>query len=68
MVRIRSQQTLTRWKDGVLVPGTGEPKECQEYVVIQKRLWKGKEEGWMVWGTVQETTMEEVLEAERQLA
>jgi len=32
-----------------------------EYVVIQRRVMKGKEEPWMVWGTTQETSVDEVL-------
>jgi len=49
------------------VPGTGQEKEVKEYVVIQKRLWKGKEEGWLVWGTTEETTMDKLLAEEMQL-
>lgn len=37
----------------------GEVKQITEYVVIQRRLWKGVEEPWIIWGTVQETTMED---------
>ena len=61
VVRIRSRQSLTRYKDGQVVAGSGQEKDVQEYVVIQKRLWKGKEEGWLVWGTMEETTMEKLL-------
>lgn len=67
VVRIRSRQSLTRWREGQVVPGTGQEKEVKEYVVIQKRLWKGKEEGWLVWGTTEETTMDKLLAEEMQL-
>lgn len=57
IVRISSRQSLTRYDaDGNVVPGTGEPKDVTEYLVIQKRCFGGKEENWEVWGTTEETT------------
>jgi protein MBA1 len=66
VVRINSQQKLTRFKpDGSIVPGTGEVKDVQEYVVIQKKLLQGKEDDWVVWGTTEETTLESIKDEER---
>ncbi|RFU34488.1 hypothetical protein B7463_g1857, partial [Scytalidium lignicola] len=66
VVKIASKQKLTRFRgDGQVVPGTGKEKDIVEYVVLQKvyRGWKGGE--WKVWGTTEETTLEEVLELEK---
>ncbi|KAK3674390.1 hypothetical protein LTR78_005859 [Recurvomyces mirabilis] len=35
-------------------------KETIEYLVVQKNLRKGKEGPWIVWGTVEETTLDKV--------
>lgn len=68
VVRIRSRQSLRRvGRDGqAIVEGTGEGaniKEITEFVVIQRRLWKGVEEKWKVWGTTEETTLKGMAEA-----
>ena len=56
VVRLRTRQSLTRIKpDGQMVEGTGLEKVVQEYVVVQRRMWREKEEPWMVWGTVEES-------------
>ncbi|OBT64461.1 hypothetical protein VE03_05308 [Pseudogymnoascus sp. 23342-1-I1] len=66
VVRICSRQRLSRYKaDGSLVAGTGEERDVMEYVVIQRMLWEGKENDWMVWGTTEETTLEAIEEAKR---
>jgi protein MBA1 len=63
VVRIPSRQRLTRYnRRGEVVEGTGKEKDTVEFVVIQKKLWHGKEEDWRVWGTTEETTYERVLE------
>ncbi|KFY58969.1 hypothetical protein V496_05869 [Pseudogymnoascus sp. VKM F-4515 (FW-2607)] len=68
VVRICSRQRLSRYKaDGSLVAGTGEERDVMEYVVIQRMLWEGKENDWMVWGTTEETTLEAIEEAKRKL-
>ncbi|ELR03218.1 hypothetical protein VC83_02341 [Pseudogymnoascus destructans] len=67
VVRICSRQRLSRYKaDGSLVAGTGEERDVMEYVVIQRMLWEGKENDWMVWGTTEETTLEAIEEAKRE--
>ncbi|MCJ1367707.1 hypothetical protein MMC16_006841 [Acarospora aff. strigata] len=67
VVRIRSRQSLTRMREGQVVAGTGQERDVKEYVVIQKRLWKGKEEGWLVWGTTEESTLEQLKAEEGQV-
>ena len=44
-----------------VVEGTDKEKDVDELVVIQRRIMKGKEDAWMVWGTTQETGVDEVL-------
>lgn len=57
VVRISSRQSLSRYDhQGDLVPGTGEVKDVVEYLVIQRRCLMGKEEPWMIWGTIEEST------------
>jgi len=60
VVRIRSVQTLTRWRGGRQVEGTGAEREVTEYVVLQRRLINWKEEEWKVWGTTEETRVKDV--------
>ncbi|MCJ1359163.1 MAG: hypothetical protein MMC33_009163 [Icmadophila ericetorum] len=62
VIRIRSRQSLETLKaDGQAVEGTVEPKDVTEYMVVQRMMWKGKEEPWMVWGTVEENDWKEVV-------
>ncbi|KAF1947288.1 hypothetical protein EJ02DRAFT_365530 [Clathrospora elynae] len=42
----------------------GKPKTVVEYLVLQKRVIQGKEEGWKVWGFTQESTPEVIKEDE----
>ena len=66
IVRISSSQSLAKYDfHGILIPGTGEPKDVTEYFVIQKRLINGQETYWEVWGTVEETTVEKLEEEDR---
>lgn len=66
IVRIRSIQSLTKFVQGlpgekdIIINGTGEKKEMDEYFVLQRRIWKEKEEPWMVWGTTQESNIDNV--------
>ncbi|KAI9715226.1 MAG: hypothetical protein M1828_000924 [Chrysothrix sp. TS-e1954] len=44
-----------------------ESKDVEENFVIQKRIWNAKDEGWKIWGTVEETkweALEGILSAE----
>jgi len=35
----------------------GEEREVEEFVVVQKRVWRGTEERWRMWGTTQPTSL-----------
>lgn len=61
IVKVVSKQSLRKLDGHETRANTyqGEVKQITEYVVIQRRLWKGVEEPWIIWGTVQETTMED---------
>lgn len=67
VVRIESRQSLARiigvGPDGqeIIAKGTGQEKEIREYVVLQRRIWKGAEEPWIVWGTTEETSLSKIL-------
>lgn len=66
VVRIQSRQSLARilgvGPDGqeIIAKGTGQDKEIREYVVVQRRIWKGVEEPWVVWGTTEETNLSKI--------
>lgn len=58
VVRIKSTQTLDR--------GTGkglESKTLEEYVVIQKLAFDGEEQPWKIWGTVQPSSADAIIQA-----
>ena len=66
IIKIRSVQSL----DPLVRKGktlsendyaVGEKKRMVEYLVLQRRIFKGKEGPWLVWGTVQETEAGSVL-------
>lgn len=74
IVKLKSVQSLERvrkGKDGgedtvVKILGS-EPKMMVEYLVLQRMMLKGKEQQWMIWGTTEETKVEDVLRDERRL-
>ena len=39
-------------------PDNGKPKKVVEYLVMQKRVIRGREEDWKVWGFAEESTPE----------
>ena len=67
VVRLQSRQSLTRivsrgsGRPKETVKGTGEEKLVSEYVVLQRRMWKGEEGPWIIWGTTEETDADTVL-------
>lgn len=66
VVRISSTQKLTRYTPkGAVVQGSGKERSLVEYVLIQKKIWGWKDEEWQVWGTTEETTLDDVLEWEK---
>lgn len=48
-------------RDVVVEETKGKPKKVMEYVVLQKRMLRGKEDQWKIWGTTEETKPEDVL-------
>lgn len=66
VVRICSTQKLTRYTaKGAVVQGTGKEKKVVEYVLIQKKIWGWEDGEWQVWGTIEETTLDDVLSWEK---
>ena len=71
VVRIKSMQSLEKIPKGtgaqsnvVLGETKGEPKKVTEYVVLQKRMIRGKEDPWKIWGMTEETKPEDVTQEE----
>jgi len=62
VVSISSVQKLTRYNNGVLVPGSGEEKEMLEHIVLQAEVdtstWVS--EPWKVWGNLSEMPYEQI--------
>ena len=49
-------QSLERTTEKDFPNDATKEKEIAEYVVLQRMLWKGKEDKWRIWGTVEENT------------
>lgn len=66
VVRIESLQKLTRYdKDGKVI--SDKPaRVVVEYLVIQRKTWDGEERPWKIWGTIKETTIEDVEAEEKE--
>ena len=47
--------------DIVIDEPKGVPKKVMEYLVLQKRMVRGKEDQWKVWGMTEETKPGDVL-------
>lgn len=57
-MRIRSVQSLKRTDaKASAAEAKGEEREVEEFVVIQKRVWRGTEERWRMWGTTVPTSV-----------
>lgn len=72
VVRIKSMQSLEKIRKGtgaqrdvVLEETKAEPKKVIEYVVLQKRMIRGKEDPWKIWGMTEETKLEDVMQEDR---
>ncbi len=68
VVKVKSIQSLQKFMQGVgpkediVIWGPGDgPKTLVEYVVLQRMMIKGGERNWMIWGTTQESRVEDVL-------
>ena len=56
VVQLKTKQSLDRiLPDGRIMPGTGKVENVTEYIVIEKRIINEKEDGWIIWGTVEES-------------
>jgi len=64
VVRIKSRQTLEKLdaRGGAIAGDQSKPKDLEEYVVIQRRMLRGHEGDWMIWGTTQESDWKKALE------
>ena len=58
VVKIESLQSLERKPANG--PASGE-KNMVEYLVMQKKILKGTEDDWKIWGTVEESQVSDVL-------
>lgn len=71
VVRIRSVQSLDKGTKNTKTKKKGEEekdtagigggKMMDEYVVIQKNIFQGVEDDWMVWGTTKESDVSEII-------
>ncbi|KAG0650577.1 Inner membrane mitoribosome receptor [Hyphodiscus hymeniophilus] len=65
VVRIASKQRLTKEVGGKVVEGSEKSKDVLEYVVVQQKVHRWQVEGWKLWGTTKESTLEDVEEWKR---
>lgn len=72
VVKIKSTQSLERLKKGNTekggIDGQGTqdaPKTLVEYMVLQRMMLNGTEGPWKIWGTTQETKVDDVLGEEK---
>jgi len=70
VVRIVSRQSLSQVRkekgsEAEKVVRGGEEKELVEYLVLQRRIFKGKEGPWKIWGSVRESDTNKVLGEEK---
>lgn len=67
VVRIKSTQSIVKTKrypqakEETTVRGIENEQMIDEYLVMQRRIWKGREERWRIWGTIQEANVNELL-------
>ena len=61
VVRIKSMQSLERTHENNSASDATEQKTLLEYLVLQKRMLRGEEEVWKIWGTIEETKVEDAL-------
>ena len=54
-------QSLARAPKIDIASDATEQKTILEYVVLQKRILSGEEGEWRIWGTIEESKVEEVL-------
>ena len=68
VIRLATRQSLAKLKANsngqfdTIIAGTGEEKDVREYLVLQKRMLRGVEGHWVIWGTADETDVNDILE------
>lgn len=61
VVKIKSIQSLEKTPASGLASDATEKKRMVEYVVLQRMMLRGQEGNWKIWGTTEETKLEDVL-------
>lgn len=61
VVKIKSVQSLEKTRANGLASDTTQGKKMVEYVVLQRMMLRGAEEKWKIWGTIEESKVEDVL-------
>lgn len=61
VVRIKSIQSLKKTPANGLANDRTEERKMVEHVVLQRKMWRGVEDGWKIWGTIEESKVEDVL-------
>ena len=61
IVKIKSLQGLVRLPVNGNASDATEKMRVEEYVVLQRMMLEGKEGRWKVWGTIEESKIEDVL-------
>ena len=61
VVRIKSIQSLERTPENDTASDTTEQKTILVYVVLQSMMLRGEEGQWKIWGTIEESKVEDVL-------
>lgn len=61
VVKIRSLQSLVRTPADGLASDVTEAENMVEYVVLQRMMLKGNEGVWKIWGTIEESKVEDAL-------
>lgn len=57
VVRIKSRQSLVHYlehgaaSDKTVLAGSEHPKDLVEQLILQRRIFRGKEGPWRIWGT-----------------
>ena len=67
VLRMGTRQSLAKLRvslDGnpdTIIAGTGEQKNVEEYLVLQKRILQAQEGDWVIWGTTDETNVKNII-------
>ena len=74
VLKVRSVQSLDKivknmnGEEEVVKGPASEPKRKVEYLVLQRQMFKGEESPWKIWGTTEETKVEDALEEQSKTA